>query len=364
MRSLINRSLAFGSILLILSACNEEHTVYAPPAAKTFELPVMTVQLVPIPRIYTVPGSVKSDERIQVSSRISGYIQNISVHEGDQVTKGAILVKIDPTEVEGAIRQTLAAVQTANTALSDAERDTARLSGLQKKGVVSNETLRKAKVLRDVARSTLAEAKAALDTAQAARRYVSVKSPFNGIVVMRHKQVGDLATPGVPVLTIESRARLLLRTSVAESRIRNIHTGEQVQVEIDALGKNEIAGVVLRVIPSGDPVTRRYDVEISLPNKPGIYPGMFGRAHFILGSDTSPVVPKAAIVERGGLRGVFVLDQERAVKFRWLRMGREWADRVEIIVGLKDGETILSQNDRRVHDGDVIKSVTKAVSDE
>lgn len=361
-RPFVLRGLSLGIFLFALTSCSDEHEVFAPPAIETFELPVVQVQREQIPRVYTVPGSVKSDERIELSSRISGYIQNISVHEGDRITKGAILVEIDPTEVEGAINRALAAVQTTRTALSDIERDVRRLSGLKEKGVVSNETFRKAKVQQDVARSAMTEAKAALDTAIATRRYVSLKAPFNGIVVTRHKQTGDLAIPGAAVLTIESRVNLLFKTSVAESRIKNVHTGDKVKIEIDALGSDSVDGIVLRLIPSGDPVTRRYDVEISLPANLSVYPGMFGRAHFVLGFDKSPVVPKAAIVERGGLRGVFVLDGEGSVKFRWLRTGREWADRLEVLVGLEGGERILAQNDRRVHDGDLIKPTAKAGS--
>jgi len=349
--------------LLIISGCQEDPDGYPPPQSKDFTIPVMRVQVEEIPRLYRVPGSIKSDERIQISSRITGYLQKISVYAGDRTTKGAVLVEIEPTEVEGAISRAKAALDSAKTALRDTERDVSRLSRLLAKGITSNEKYRKAKVIRDVARSTLADSKAALDTAMAGRKYASIISPINGIVVSRHKQVGDLATPGVPVLTIESRTKLLFKTAVAERRISHVRTGDKVRVVIDALGDMDMQGVVLRVIPSGDPVTRRYDVEITLPAKIEAFPGMFGRAYFSIGSDKLPVVPIKALVKRGGLKGVFVLDREHKVGFRWLRTGRRWKNAVVVLAGLDGGETILAQGDRRIHDGDLIKPEVKVATD-
>ena len=360
----VSRLVVLAFALLTLAGCKENTKAHQAPQFSSLKLPVMMVQVEQIPRLYRVPGSVKSDERIEVSSRITGYIQKITVHEGDRIAKGDIVVEIDPTEVEGAINRAQAALESANTALIDAVQDVTRISRLQKKGIVSNENYRKAKVRRDVARSKLVDAKATLDTALAGRRYASVRSTINGVVVVRHKQTGDLATPGMSLLTIESRTRLLFKTSVAESRIGNVHAGEKVRVEIDALGRTGIDGVVLRVIPSGDPVTRRYDVEIALPPKLGAFPGMFGRVHFIIGSDKQPVVLRSALAERGGLRGVFVVDKEKRARFRWLRTGREWPDRVEIKAGLEGGETILARDDRRVRDGDLILVAGQTASNE
>jgi len=244
------------ALVLTLTACNDDRQAHQAPEPGAFELPVIIVEVEEIPRLYRVPGSVKSDERIELTSRISGFIQKLAVREGDRVEKGQLLVEIDPTDVEGAIEKANAALQSTKTALEDAERDVSRLSGLKRKGAVSNETYRKAKVRRDVARSAKNEAQAALGTAISARRYASVKSPIDGIVIARQKQVGDLATPGAPVLTLESRSRLLFKTSVAESRIGQINPGDEVRMEIDALERRNINGVVLRVIHSGDTALR------------------------------------------------------------------------------------------------------------
>jgi len=91
---------------------------------------------------------------------------------------------------------------------------------------------------------------------------------------------------------------------------------------------------------------------------------MFGRAHFVVGSDQRPVVSKQALVVRGGLRGVFVVSKDNKAHFRWLRTGREWPDHVEVLAGLDGGETIVSSQTRMVRDGDIIASSDKGVANE
>jgi len=358
------RAALAGLCLLAMAGCKEEHEAHHAPEPRSLDIPVSRAEMAEVDRLYSTPGSVISDERIEVSSRTTGYVQRISVHEGDVISAGDILVEIDPTDIEGAINRAQAAVRSTETALSDLETDVVRLENLLEKGAVSNESLRKAKVARDVARARLAEAQAALDTALAGRRYTTIISPIDGIVVARQKQVGDLATPGVAILTIESRTRLLFRTSISESHIGDVHVGEPVKVAIDALGQSDLAGEILRIIPSGDPVTRRYDVEIALPSGLDVFPGMFGRAHFIIGSDRVVTVPARALTERGGLTGVFVVGDDGAARFRWLRTGRFLNDNVEIGTGLTGNEIVVARNDDRLRDGDLIGAAAKDATDE
>lgn len=367
-----SRLVRFGLVLALLAfvtACREKPPERAERTTDIPSIPVAKVGLEDVPRQYSAIGTVKADERIQISSRITGYIQKIWVHEGDAVRKGSILVEIDSSDTEAAIRRAEATVRSAATSLADAERDVERFAGLKDRQVVSEESYRKATVKRDVARSALGEARAALDSALAQRRYATIESPVTGVTISRLKQQGDLASPGVAILTIDSGKRLLFETFIAESRIADIAVGGKVDVIIDALGHQTLDGTVLRIVPSGDPVSRRYQVDIALPDGSKAYPGMFGRAHFAVGTERMPVVPRDALVERGGLVGVFVIDEGGHARFRWLRTGREWATpgqgaRVAIRAGLTGGETILAQDDRRVRDGDAIAVTERAGSNE
>lgn len=340
-------------IALSLSACGDGNKkAYTEP--RKMRVPTELVQTADIPNIDSEPGSVVSDDRIDLSSRVVGFIRNLDVREGQKVKKGDVLVRIDPSDVNEAIRQAQAGVAAARNDLADAERDLKAFTTGATQGWASTDTKLKAQVRRDIAQTTLTKAEAALVSAQAQQAYTTISSPVDGVVVARYKHSGDMATTGVPILTIESRQVLLFKVFIPESNVGRITPGMPASVRIDALPGGTIKGAVQRIIPSGDPVTRRYQVDLALAVSPEILPGMFGRAEFVLGSSPAPVISKQALFRRGGLEGVFVVDGNNVAHFRWLRLGREWNRSMEVTSGLSVGERILSQVDDTVRDGTII----------
>jgi len=307
-----------------------------------------------LPIVYRTTGTVVSDQRVDVASRTTGYIRKILVREGDNVKKGQALVTLDGADVEGAIRQVAASVNKATSALKDAQTDLDNFKALFKRGSVSENRLRKVTLQRDIAKDTLREAKAALDTTQSQRQYTQIISPVTGVVVARHKRDGDLATPAIPLVTVESSNGLLFETYIAEGQIKNIKQGDEVEVSIDAV-EASIKGVIARIVPSADPLTRKLQVKVSLSENDKLLPGMFGRTRFEVGNKKLPAINEGAIVTRAGLGGVFLVDDEQYIHFRWLRLGKVTKGQVEVLVGLKGGELIVSEPDERLRDGDRIQ---------
>ena len=347
---------------LMVVACGESEAPDA-TADKTWSLPTAVVKVEKLPVTYMSTGTVVSDQRIEVSSRSTGYIREILVHEGEEVRRGQILIKLDGADVEGAINQAEAAHKTAELALKDANIDLQRFKDLYVRGNVSESQMRKIRLFRDSSQETLSKAKTALDTALSRRQYIDISSQIQGVVVARHHREGDLATPGKSILTIESSQGLLFDTFVAESQISKIKRGDAVQVRLDALDLS-LAAVVARVVPVGDPLTRRYKVKVALPAQEGLLSGMFGRVHFVLESKDSPVVPLTAIIERGGLQGVFVLDQAQRTHFRWLQLGATTSGFVEVRSGLQGGERIVSAVNPAIGEGDIIQHSAQSVDHE
>lgn len=338
--------------LAALTGCGQDP---APtPSAPRWHVASASVQRTVVPRDYAVPGSVIADDRVQISSRISGFIKTLAVREGDSVRTGQVLVEIDPADVVGAISRAQAALRSAEADLADARVDVGKFTALAASGGIPRDTLRKAEVRRDVAGARAAEARAALHLAQAQRAYTSMVSPVDGVVVARLRQAGDLATPGVPILELESRASLVFQTFVAESRVAALDERTAVEVRLDAVPQ-PLTGRVLRVVPSGDVVTRRYEVKLSLPPTPGLLPGMFGRARFVVGQDEVLTVPRAAVVERGGLTGAFRVEPDGAARFRWLRLRREFDQAVEVTAGLAEGDRVVLSPPAQLRDADRIE---------
>lgn len=343
------------SVTFILSSCNRESDSVVKKEPTVHSLLVTEVVNEKLPVYYTTIGSVISDNRIQITSRITGYIHKITVREGQQVSKGDLLVALDSIDIDGAIQQVEAVVSKSQSALNDAQIDFERYEALFKDGSVPENSLRKIRLQRDVSQETLNAALAALETAKSQRQYILIKSPVNGVVVERQKRAGDLATPGFPIISIESANALLFKSFVPESYIQKLVQDDEVTVTIDALGKT-FNGHISRIIPSGDPVTRSYEIKISLNDTAGLLPGMFGRVQFQVGIETSPVIAQTAVVERGGLRGVFVVNAEQRAHFRWLRFGREWPTYLQVQAGVSQGERIVADSVNLVHDGDLIRT--------
>lgn len=325
---------------MVLTGCSRDAPT---PAQETaVSLPVVTVATRVQPREYEAAGNLVSDRRIEIASRVSGYIRSIAVVEGDRVATGDLLVQIDDGQITATIAQARAGLDTAQAALADAEADLARYQALLAEDSIPEAQVRKARLQRDSLAGQVRAARAALEQASAQQPYTRITSPTDALVVARHSRSGDLVAPGVPILTLESPTGLLLETWIAEDWRAAVVPGAAVSVTLDGVAA-PLAGRVARVVPSGDPVSRRFAVKIALPQTPGLAPGRFGRARFAVGDETLLTVPRAALVERGGLTGVLALDAEQRARFRWLRTRREWPDRVEVTAGLVPGERILAR---------------------
>jgi RND family efflux transporter MFP subunit len=343
--------------LLLLSAClaacgdPQPHLARAP---SEHDLPTLRLATEQLADEYQTVGTVVSDERVEISSRLPAYVRAITVREGEHIRRGQVLVQLDARDQEAAVQQAQAQRAMREAALRDAERTLVDTQTLLKRGLVADAARRKAQLERDTADQALRDQDAALSAARAQLRYTEIVSPVNGVVAERPARAGDLVTPGRPLLVVESDTALLFETAAAESQVQHIAVGDVAQVSIDATGKSYRA-TVLRVVPSGDPVTRRFTVKLQLDDAASLTPGLFGRSRFKIGETDGLRVPDTALAQRGGLTGVFVVSQNARLDFRWVRTGRHDGALTEITAGLQAGETVLAQVPETVRDGDRLK---------
>lgn len=350
------RTLLALSLLLSVAACGGDPP--SVPPVHNWNLPVTTV-VAGAPRDYTAVGSVASDARIEVASRLSGYLRELHVREGDRVRRGQLLARVDSPDVDGAIGQARAGKVSAEAAARDAQIDVERFGQLFAKGMLSESEMRKVQLKLDAARESLNQAQAALDSAEAQRGYASITSPQDGAVVSVFRRPGDLVVPGAPIMVVESARELVFETTVTEKYVGALRVGQPVMVRIDGI-LSPVSGRVARIVRSADPITRTYPVKVALPATAGLFPGMFGRADFPLGSSDTVVIDRTLLVERVGLRGVFVVDEKETLRFRWLRIGREWPDRVEVLTGLLPGERVAANVGVTVREGDRVTHTVMA----
>lgn len=190
---------------------------------------------------------------------------------------------------------------------------------------------------------------AALNAAQVQLSYATVTAPFDGIVVKRHVDPGDMATPGMPLISIVDPTSFRLEVTVPESQAKAIRLGEPVPVTIEALGQ-KVTGHVYEITPSADPTSRTFIVKVRLPQIKGLMAGMFGRAEFTTGTVKGLFVPNTALWQESSLEGVYVMEKDVAVK-RLVTTGKRVGNFVEVLSGLKEGELVVVSDLEKLRDG-------------
>jgi RND family efflux transporter MFP subunit len=350
------------SLPLTLIGCSgEDKAKTAQEARRTVQAQTTIIQPSEGLATTAVTGTVEALESVRVASRLMGYIRDIAVVEGQAVKAGQRLFTIDPLDIEGAVEQARLGVKQAEDAMKDAEADYKRFENLYKDEVVTRQNYEKMKLNYDMAVTRAAQAKAGLGTAQGQMRYATVTSPINGVVTQKLANEGDIAAPGHPVLMVENPARLQVRGSVSEDIHRGLKLGAQVMVEVD--GQDQaVAAKVAQLAPAADPMTHTYTVKLDIA-APGLKSGTFARILFPTGKRTVLAVPEAAVLERAGIVGVFVVDAQGAAQYRMVRLGKQEGGLVEVLSGLNPGDKVVTGNANAVNNGDNVVEVKANVSE-
>ncbi len=338
--------LAAGSL-----ACG--HRTPPPPAvapAAGIAARVAVAERLSATRRIEIAGTVEAERSASVSSRVMAAVSAIHVQLGDEVRAGQRLISIDPSAAEGQVAQARGALAQAEAALALAQRNFERYRALAEKQAASELELDLAKSQFAQAQGAVAQARGAVAAASSVARDSSVVAPFAGRVTARMVEVGDLAAPGRPLVTIESRNGRRLAIAVPETiaRAATLAPGASLTVSLDArpdLG--EIAGTIAEISPGPDPMTHSYTVKVDLPSvRVGEIPaGAAGRAYVPAGGGEAVEVPKDALIESGGLTLVVVRTAEGKSESRVITVGDPAAGtsgsgRVEVLSGLSGGESV------------------------
>ena len=381
------------SLLVVTSCAKKPESTQPGPIVQGAK--IETVKTSSVDDYYEAVGTVRAKTSSVVAARIMGNITGVRVREGDRVRAGQTVIEIENRDAPVQIQKAQAGVRESNDALDEAERniraaesarDAARaneslaastfnryqtlfnrqsvspqefdevrtkLEVAKAESQRAERMLQAAKARQSQTLGRIDQAKADVSNARIYAGYSRLASPINGVVVTKHVDVGSMATPGAPLLTIENDANYQLEVSVEESQLGKIHPGDQARVAIEALGNQELTCSVVEIVPAADPNSRSYTVKLSLPNISGqqLRSGLYGKARFISGARNLLSVPQKAITQNGQLVSVFVVDQSGTARMRLIKTGEKLGERVEVLSGLTDGEQIVSEVFAQLKDG-------------
>lgn len=342
------------ALALALSGCGEadkQQQTTTPTATVSADIGVVQKTVLPI--ITTASGTIIAEQQAQIASRLTGFIRDINVQEGQNVVAGQRLFTVDPADIQGQVTQAQSGLAQAEATLADAKNDYQRFGTLYKEEAIPKQQWDKVRLQHDVARQQVAAARAGLATAAAQMRYATLTAPFSGIITQKLANVGDLATPGRPVLVIENQSRLQVQTGVSSDVFARLKQGESVSIQVNG-ADTAITGKIARLVPTADPITRTYLVKIDLPPGPQLQSGMYVLVAFATGERASVRVPQSAVLDRAGITGVFVLDAQNTAHYRMVRVGDSRDGQVEIQAGLTAGERIVVSPTPKLQSGDKV----------
>ncbi|SFA48433.1 RND family efflux transporter, MFP subunit [Pedobacter suwonensis] len=341
---------ALGAIAYVLSnnkKKNEEKTAFIAKGGGAVAVRVAQVEKKAVDLDFSANGNFIPKQELNFLSENAGRVKAIYVDEGDRVSKGQVLARVD-AEIINTDRET------AEATYENAKRDEARYQSSFQTGGVTQQQL-------DQAKLATKNAKLRLQASQRRLSDANIKSPINGIVNKRYIEVGAFVTAqGTQLFELVDVSKLKLKVNVNESQVANLKIGDQIEIKSSVFPTDSFSGKVTFIAAKAD-ATLNFPVEIEVENshKNTLKAGMYGTAVFKFPKQApSILIPRTSFVGSVSSNQVFVLDKaSNTAKTRNVVAGRILGDNVEILDGLKEGETVITSGQINLTEGTPVSIV-------
>jgi len=366
--------------LILVSAlffgCGGEKSAATASPEQVTGLRVETAHLQNVPDTTEAPGTVVSIATADIAARTAGTILRVEAREGETVKQGQLLAQLNDQELQARRNAASAGVQQAEAGIEEAARG---MSMAESQATIAKKTYDRYVYLRDeksvspqefdeveaknqAAQAGLEQATARLQRARAGKAqaesdaraarevasYAQIRAPFDGRVVRRLIEPGSVVMPGMQLFVLEKMGAFQLEATLAAEMLtagtkgQALRQGTTVEVRLDAAPGKTLRGKVAEIEGGADPATHTVKVRIDLPKEAEIHSGMFGRASFRAGERKGIAAEQTAIVQRGQLQGVFVVDARGIAEWRVVTCGQTTDGETEILSGLNDGERYVA----------------------
>jgi len=338
-----------GATLVTQSACRHGDSNEADEEDKSPAIPVevATATRGDIFAIYSGTAPIEAFADAQVVAKVGGEVRDIRVEEGDEVTTGQILLRLDGDRLRFEAQQ-------AEANLRKLQRDFQRNRDLKERSLISPGDFEKIQYEMEALEATFRLAELELG-------YTEIRAPIDGVVSQRFVKLGNTIEVNTPTFQITSLEPLVSYLHVPEREYRRIGIGQNASIAVDALQGVRFEGTVVRVSPVVDPLTGTFKItiEVSDPSR-RLKPGMFGRISIVYDKRENALkIPRSAIVQEAGEPSIFVIDDDTAHR-RVVHTGYVEAGQIEIVDGLSDGEQFVLVGQTGLREGSKVAVVGSA----
>jgi RND family efflux transporter MFP subunit len=313
------------------------------PTAGASQLPPLasiTVQPERTPLERPVDGVIEAVNQATVSAQTTGRVAAILVDVNDFVPAGAVIIRLRGTEQRAGLQQSEAALAEARARNEEALTNFQRIADMYQGRVVSKAQYEQALANRDAAAARLIAAEAALTGAREGVGYTEITAPYAGVVTKRLVEVGELVTPGRPLMTGLSLRDLRVSLNVPQSVVAAVRRIGKAAIYA---GDRRVEASRITIFPEAAAPSSTFRARIELPpNAAELSPGMYVKVGLVVGDAERLLVPRSALVERSEVTAVYVVDGQNRTELRYVRTGHAFGDRIEILAGLSAGERVAT----------------------
>ena len=348
--------LAFFAILSLgfFTNCKKETTTINQDDSPAISVVVRPVSQNNIKPFRSASGKIQTVNSANLSTRMMGFVDKIYVKTGDKIKKGQLLLSLNNVDLSAKLAQVKARIVEAKAGFYNAEKDYLRFKNLFENNSASQKEMDDITANYNMAKARVEAAEQMKKEVLAQFSYVNIKAPFDGVVSNKFINQGDMANPGVPLLEVESPGAYQVVAMVPESEITKISNNTNVSVLIKSLNKT-IKGKVTEVSTSAKNTGGQYLVKVLLENSNlNILSGMFATVQFPVEAkdkQTMVLIPSSVLVKKGELTGIYTVSQTQTAILRWLRLGRQYGDSVEVLSGLSADENYIVSANGKLYNG-------------
>jgi RND family efflux transporter MFP subunit len=344
---MLRKSLLVLAIATALAACSKEAKEPAKPGAETSakadgkadpkdkrpsqlqvaQEDVLTIQSDILASGPVVTGSIQPERKADLRAEVSAVVLQVLKENGEPVKRGDVLVRLDETAIRDSLVSAEETVRSSSQALDQANRQLERMKTLRASGMTSAVGLDEAEVRRNSAQSELSAAKSRAATARQLLNRTVVRAPFDGIVSERKVSAGDTANIGKELVKVIDPNSMRFEARVSADSISTLRVGQKVNFRVNGYGEQQFAGIIKRIDPAANAVTRQVEVLVEFADKaqPRVA-GLYAEGRVDAASTNALMLPEAALVKAG--------DQA----FTW-RIKDKTLNKVPLVVGARDPRT-------------------------
>jgi RND family efflux transporter MFP subunit len=306
---------------------------------------IYTVDSSKVEQFEEVAGTLQSLQSSDISAQIMARVRKINVHAGDTVKHGDVLIELDNVDLRSRVNQAKENLKSLQAQFQQSKSHYQRTTRLFEKNSATQATLEQATSAYHSLRSQVSAARESLAEAENALGYSQIKATFSGRVIDHFVENGDMASPGMRLLTVYDPHALQVLAYIRESQALTLTMGQQLQARVDALQKT-VSVTVAEMVSASEPGSRSFLIKSRIEYDARLLPGMFVRLRIPLGNEPQILIPGHYVKRVGQLDVVWVV-KEGHIERRFVRTDDTLGQNnlIRIITGLQEGEQLVVPQD-------------------